>query len=82
MIFGQFQEPTFAVRESKLYVPKKESFQIPLRYIDVTRPTRRTLYVMLESFEDDYWNVERDRDLIDAWTGFTRGTTLDEKSPD
>ena len=31
---------------------------------------------------DDYWNVDGDRELSDAWTGFTRFTFLDEKPPD
>ena len=33
---------------AKLYVPREESFQIPLRYIEVTRATSTTLDVMLE----------------------------------
>ena len=31
---------------------------------------------------NDYWNVDGDRDLSEAWTGFTKFTILDEKSPD
>ena len=41
----------------KLYVPREESFTIPLRYNDVTRATSTTLDVMLEKNIDDYWNV-------------------------
>ena len=37
---------------------------------------------MLERRTDDYWNIERDRDLSDSWTGFKRFTMLDEKPPD
>ena len=65
----------------KLYVPREESFPIPLRYIDVTRATSATLGVMLWRRIDDSWNIEWDRDLSDAWTGFTRFTVLDEKPP-
>ena len=31
---------------------------------------------------NDYWNVDGDRDLSEAWTGFTKFTILDEKPPD
>ena len=65
----------------KLYMPKEESFPIPLRYIDVTRATGTTLDVMLEHRIDDYWNIERNRNLSDSWTGFTRFIILDEKHP-
>ena len=64
----------------KLYVPREGPSPIPLRYIDVTRATSTTLDVMLQSRIDDYWNVEGDRSLSDAWTGFTRFTILDEKN--
>ena len=50
----------------KLYVPKEESFPIPLRYIDVTRATNTTLDVMLERRIDDYGNIEGKRDLSDS----------------
>ena len=58
----------------KLYVPREESFPMPLRYTDVTRATSTTLDVMLERRIDDFWNVEGDRDLSDPWTGFARFT--------
>ena len=54
-----------------LYVPTEESFPIPLRNIDVARTTDTTLDVMSEKNIDDYWNVDGDRELSDAWTGFT-----------
>ena len=56
----------------KLYMPQEESFPIPLQYIDVTRTTYTSLDVLLEEHIDDYWNVDEDRELSDAWTGFTR----------
>ena len=66
----------------KLYVPKEGSFPIPLKYIDVTRTTHTSLDVLLEKHIDDYWNVDEDRDLSDAWTGFTRFILLNERPPD
>ena len=38
----------------KLYVPKEESFPIPLRCVDVARTTGTTLDAMLERRIDDY----------------------------
>ena len=66
----------------KLYVPKEESFPIPLKFFDVTRNTRTSLDVMLEKNMDDYWNVDGDRELSDTWTRFTRFTILKAKPPD
>ena len=66
----------------KLYVPRKESFAILLKYIDVTRTTDATLDVMLEKDIDDYRNVDGDRELSDTWTGVTRFTLLNEIPPD
>ena len=37
---------------------------------------------MLERRIGDWWNIERNRDLSNSWTGFTRFTMLDEKPPD
>ena len=54
----------------KLYMPKEESFPIPLKYIDVTRITHTSLDVLMEKHIEDYWNVDEDRKLSDAWTGF------------
>ena len=53
-------------------MPKEESFPIPLMYIDVTRTTHTSFDVLLEKHIDDYWNVGGERELSDAWTGFTR----------
>ena len=63
-------------------MPREESFPIPLRYIDATRATSTTLDVMLERRIDDYLITERNRDLSDSLTGFTRFTIMDEKTPD
>ena len=66
----------------KLYVSREESFPIPLKYINVTRTTETSLDVMMEKQIDDYWNVDGETELSDAWTGSTRFTLLNEKPPD
>ena len=63
----------------QLYVPKEETFPIPLKYIDVTRTTHANLDVKQEKRIDHYWNIDGSRDLSDPWTGFTQFTLLDEK---
>ena len=67
---------------AKLFMPREESFLIPLKHIDVTRNIHTSLDVMLEKNIDDYWNVDGDRELSDAWTGFTRFTKWKQKPPD
>ena len=56
----------------KLHMPQEESFPIPMKYIDVNRTTYTSLDVLLEKQIEDYWNVDGERELSDAWTGFTR----------
>ena len=65
----------------QLYVPKEETFPIPLKYIDVTRSTHTDLDVLQEKRIYDYWNVESSKHLSDSWRGFTKFTLLNEKSP-
>ena len=59
-------------------MPKEESFQIPLKYIDVVRSTHGDLDAAQEKRIDDYWNVDENRSLSDSWTDFT---LLNEISP-
>ena len=66
----------------KLYSPRKESFPIPLKYIDVSRNTHTNLDVMQERRIDDHWNIDGSRDLSDSRTCFTQFTLLEEKPPD
>ena len=66
----------------KLYMPKEESFPLLVKYIDVTRATHTSLDVLPEKHVDDYWNVDGERELSDAWTGFTRFISLDERPPE
>ena len=65
----------------KLYMPKEESFLVPMMYIDVTRTTHTSPDVLWEKQIDDYWNVDGERELSDAWTGFTRFILLNERPP-
>ena len=60
----------------------KETFPIPMKYIDVTRKTYTSLDVLLEKNSEDYWNVDGERELSDAWTGFTRFVLLKERPPE
>ena len=66
----------------KLYVPRGGSFPIPLKYIDVTRNTHTSLDVLLEKHIEDFWKVDGETELSDAWTGFARFILLDERRPD
>ena len=65
----------------KLYLPREESFPIPLKYIDVSRTTHTNLDVKQEKRIDDYWNIDGSRDLSASWTGFTQFPLLEEKPP-
>ena len=65
----------------QLYVPKDETFSIPLKSIDVTSSTHVDLDVMQQKRIDDYWNVDSNRSLSDSWRGFTKFTLLKENSP-
>ena len=51
----------------QLYVPKEETFPIPLKYIDVTRSTHADLDVLQEKRIDDYWNVVSSKHVSDSW---------------
>ena len=76
MISGPSREISFIANTCveprvKLYVPGEESFPIPLKYIDGARTTQTSLDVLFEKHIDDQWNVDGERELSDAWTGFT-----------
>ena len=64
-----------------LCVPTEESFPFPLKYNDITRTTDTTSDVMSAKHTEDYWNVDGDRELSDAWTGFIRFIVSNEKPP-
>ena len=65
----------------QLYVPKEETFPIPLKYIDVTWATHTHLDVSQEKRTGEFWNVDVNRSLSDSWKGFTKFTLLKEKTP-
>ena len=71
-ITGEFIYRHHVVPGVKLYVPKEESFPIPLKFIGDTRTTHTSQDVLLEKHIDDYWNVDGEKELSDAWTSFTR----------
>ena len=79
LISGLLREISFTLRV-KLHMRREESFPIPLKYIDVTRATHTSLGVLLEKLIDEYWNVDEDRELSDAWTGFTRFIKIERKA--
>ena len=83
MIFGPCQETSYTAitlnQESNFTRREKESFPIPLKYIDVSRTTHTNLDVKQERRIHDYWNIDGSRDLSDPWTGFTQFTRLEEK---
>ena len=81
-ITGEFIYRHHVVLRVKLYVPHEESFPIPLKYIDVTRTTHTSLDVLVEKHVEGYWNVDGERELSDAWTGFKRFILLNERSLD
>ena len=62
------QESTYRHVEArvKLYVPREESFPIPLKYIDVSRTTSTSLDVLSEKNMEDNWNVDGEREITDA----------------
>ena len=47
----------------------------------VTRATHTNLDMLQESSNDDFWNLDVDRNMSDPWTGFTKFTLLNEKLP-
>ena len=65
----------------ELYVPKEETFPIPLRNIDVTKSTHTDLDVLQEKCIDDCCNVDANRSLSDSWKGFTKFASSKEKPP-
>ena len=75
VIYRHLLEP-----RAQLYVPKEESFPIPLKCIDVVRSTHTDLDVAQEKRMDDYWNVNGNRSLSASPTGFTRFTQIERNS--
>ena len=68
-IQGDFVHRHHVEPRVQFFVPKEESFPIPLKYIDVIRSTHTDLDVTHEKRIDDHWNVDGNRNLSDSWTG-------------
>ena len=68
-------------QNQQLYVPKEETFLIPLKYIDVTRSTHTDLDLLQEKKIDDYWHVDSSKHLSASRRGFTKCTPLKENPP-
>ena len=86
MTSGRSQEISFyrhhVVHRVTLYVPREKTFPIPMKYIDVTRIIKASLDVMLEKKIENYWNVDGEKELSDAWTGLTRFVLLKKRPPE
>ena len=63
-------------------MPNEESFPISLKYFDVTRTTHTSQDALLEKHIEDYWDVDGEKELSDAWTGFTRFILLTKRPPE
>ena len=81
-VTGEFIYRHDVVPRVKLCMSKEETFPIPTKYTDVTRTTHTSLDVMMEKHIEDYWNVDGEKELSDAWTGFTRFISLSERPLD
>ena len=64
----------------KLYVPREESFSVPLKYIDVTRTTQTSLDVLLEKNIEDYWNVEGEKRSVRCMDRLHKIHLIDRKA--
>ena len=81
-ITGEFIYRHHVEPRVKLYMLREETFPFPMKYIDVTRTTCTSPDVLLEKNIEDYWNVDGEKCLSDAWKGFTRFILLNERPPD
>ena len=64
----------------QLFVPKEETFLVPLKYVDVTRSTHTKLDVLQENRIDDFLNVDANRSLSETWKGFNEVHIIDRKT--
>ena len=81
MISGRSQKNSFVVitlyQESNCTCRKKNRFLFRCS-IAVTRTIQTSLDVMLDKHLENYWNVDGEQELSDAWRGFTRFILLNE----
>ena len=81
-ITGEFIYRHHVLPRVKLCVPKEESFPIPF---EVYRRYKNNTYVpgcIVGKHIEDYWMVDGERKLSDAWTGFTRFILFKESPPE
>ena len=65
-----------------LYVPKEETFTVPLKCIGVTWTIHTNLDVLQEKRIGDCWNLDENRSVSDSKKGrFTKFTLSKEKPP-
>ena len=57
-------------REVQLHVPRKESYSVPLSNIDFIRLSYADVHIAQEKQIYDYWDVDKNRNLSESWTGF------------
>ena len=81
-IRGEFIYRPHVVPRVKLYMPKEETFPYSDEVHRRFQNYRFFFDVMMEKHVEDYWNVDGERELSVAWTGFTRFILLNERPPD
>ena len=80
-IQGDFMCRHHAEHRVQLYVPKEETFNVPLKCIDVTGSTHTDLDVLQEKKIEDFRNVDSSKHLSDSRRRFTKFTLLKDKLP-
>ena len=84
MTFGQWKGISFIVITSNLKfnsMYRRRNMPNPTRILSGDHDNAHESGVLQESRIDDCWNVDANRHLSAAWTGFTQFTILDEKPP-
>ena len=79
---GNFKNRQHVEPRVKLHSPRKETFPIPLKYIDVFRTSHTNLDVKQERRIDDYWNIDGSRDLSVLGQVSLSLLYLEQKPPD
>ena len=65
----------------QLFVPKEETFPIPLKYIDVTGSTHTNVDVIQEKRTDDYWNAYLNEKFVRFMERFYEIFFIERKPP-
>ena len=65
------------------FIPMPQAMKIlAAKAVDTLPGQHTSLDVMLEKHIEDFWNVDGEKELSDAWTGFTRFILLNERPLD